>query len=347
MEHGYTNSSENDSGPVDFFISYNHADMLWAVGIGDWLDGAMFSSVLQAQNFVAGSNFVSEMNTALERSKRILAIASPEYFAAKFPEAEWTAAFARDPTGAERTLILVRVRECDIPELLRPLVYIDLCGLPVQQAKEHFLSEIKAIIANKRIHRRRKSTRIEDEVQSTGAAPVNVHQEIHGNGNVQVGRDYIRTEKHTTRNVIQPGPEHISNEQAAKIKTKIDELAEIDVSAGRPDSHGGWYKRLYRKFPCRNSYHLILRSDYEAVMTYLRTEAAKSMPKLRRTNNAEWRNKRTRGIWARARTLGLSHDDVHQLATDSFNLKKPCKSLNELGEQNLDKLYRIILNIKR
>ena len=151
--------SRNSDAEVDFFISYNAADKLWAAGLGNWLDQALLTSVSQSQDFVAGSNFVSEMNAALERAKRVLAVASPDYFAARFPEAEWTAAFARDPTGAQRTLILVRVRECDIPELLRPLVYIDLCGLNAVQARDRFISEIKATLAHKRTPRRRKALR--------------------------------------------------------------------------------------------------------------------------------------------------------------------------------------------
>jgi hypothetical protein len=195
--------------PVDFFISYNQADKLWADGLGNWLDQALLTSGSQSQDFVAGSNFVSEMNAAFEHAKRVLAVASPDYFAARFPEAEWTAAFARDPTGAQRTLIIVRVRECDIPELLRPLVYIDLCGLTAAQAQEHFIAEIKATVANKRAPRRRKTATLPSPTARTTDGGT-VHQEAHGNGNVQVGRDYVRTEKHTTRNVIQPGPEHIT-----------------------------------------------------------------------------------------------------------------------------------------
>ena len=37
---------------ADFFISYNKADVHWAMGIGDWLDQVGFSTILQAQDFV-------------------------------------------------------------------------------------------------------------------------------------------------------------------------------------------------------------------------------------------------------------------------------------------------------
>ena len=125
----------------------------------------------------------------------------------------------------------------------------------------------------------------------------------------------------------------------------IDDLAEIDVAAGRSDSHGQWYSRLYRKFTCRNSYHLLRREDFPAVVAYLRMEAAKARPKLRRTNNPEWRRRHTIAIWACAGRLGMSHDEVHQLATDRLRLKKPLRSLNELGEQDLERFYRMMISM--
>lgn len=267
----------SDKNGVDFFISYNSTDTLWVNGLSGWLNDLGLTSVSQSQDFVAGSNFVSEMNAAFERSRRVIAIASPAYFSAKFPASEWTAAFARDPTGESRTLILVRVRDCEIPELLRPLVYIDLCSLNATQARER--------------------------------------------------------------------SEHITDRQATQIKDMVDKLAEIDVLAGRPDSHGEWYARLYRKFPCRNSYHLIHIEDFPQVMTYLRIEAAKSRPKLRRTNNDAWRKRYTTAIWAHTKGIGMSHDAVHQLATERLNLAKPIRSLNDLGEQNLEKFYRMVMKL--
>lgn len=267
----------SDKHGIDFFISYNSTDTLWVNGLSGWLNDLGLTSVSQSQDFVAGSNFVSEMNAAFERSRRVIAIASPAYFSAKFPASEWTAAFARDPTGESRTLILVRVRDCEIPELLKPLVYIDLCSLNATQARER--------------------------------------------------------------------SEHITDRQATQIKDMVDKLAEIDVLAGKPDSHGEWYARLYRKFPCRNSYHLIHIEDFPQVMTYLRIEAAKSRPKLRRTNNDAWRKRYTTAIWAHTKGIGLSHDAVHQLATERLNLAKPIRSLNDLGEQNLEKFYRMVMKL--
>lgn len=135
----------------DFFISYTHADQAWAQGIGDWLDEAGFSIVVQSIDFVAGSNFILEMHTASEKTRHVILVLSPDYLLARFPEAEWTAAFAKDPTNKNRTLIPVRVRECEPTGLLRPIVYIDLVGLSLAAAKARFHAEIKAMLKGRRI----------------------------------------------------------------------------------------------------------------------------------------------------------------------------------------------------
>ncbi len=62
----------------DFFVSYNRADAAWATGIGDWLDQAGLATILQAQDFVPGSNFVSEMHHALQTARRLIIVLSPD-----------------------------------------------------------------------------------------------------------------------------------------------------------------------------------------------------------------------------------------------------------------------------
>jgi hypothetical protein len=48
--------------------------------------------------------------------------------ASPYASAEWAAAFHEDPTGKERKLVPVRVRECS-PDGLGPIVYADVVGL--------------------------------------------------------------------------------------------------------------------------------------------------------------------------------------------------------------------------
>ena len=80
----------------DFFISYNKADRLWATGIRAWLEDVNYSVVMQDGDFVAGSNFVLEMDAATKTAKRLIAILSPYYLTSEFTAPEWAAMFALD-----------------------------------------------------------------------------------------------------------------------------------------------------------------------------------------------------------------------------------------------------------
>ncbi len=96
----------------DFFISYNSADGAWAEWIAWQLEEAGYTTVLQAWDFVPGSNFVIEMDRAAQQARRTIAVLSPSFLAAAYTQPEWGSAFADDPTGAERKLVPVRVAAC-------------------------------------------------------------------------------------------------------------------------------------------------------------------------------------------------------------------------------------------
>ena len=112
----------------DFFISYNKADRAWAEWIAWTLEDAGYRTMLQAWDFRPGSNFVLDMQNATSEAERTIAVLSPDYLAARFPQPEWAAAFAPDPTGEKGKLVPVRVRDCDPAGLLPQINYIDLVG---------------------------------------------------------------------------------------------------------------------------------------------------------------------------------------------------------------------------
>jgi hypothetical protein len=124
----------------DFFVSYNKADRPWAEWIAWQLEEAGYSVIIQAWDFRPGSNFVLNMQRALEEAARVVAVLSPDYLAARFTQPEWAAAFVADPTGAQQTLLPVRVRECSLKGLWQPTVYVDLVGLSEASAKAELLA---------------------------------------------------------------------------------------------------------------------------------------------------------------------------------------------------------------
>jgi tetratricopeptide (TPR) repeat protein len=113
----------------DFFISYNKADRSWAEWIAWELEEAGYSVVIQAWDFRPGSNFVLEMDEGLKEAERVVAVLSPDFINSGFTAPEWAAAFAADPTGKDRKLVPVRVREADLSGLLGQRVYIDFVGV--------------------------------------------------------------------------------------------------------------------------------------------------------------------------------------------------------------------------
>lgn len=128
----------------NFFISYNHNDERWAEWIAGTLEDAGYATVIQAWDFPPGSNFAVEMHKAAAECERTIAVLSKVYLASLFTLAEWLAAFVDDPSGAYRKVVPVRVEQCDVTGLLKPIVHCDLVGLDAQTAKERLLKAVRA-----------------------------------------------------------------------------------------------------------------------------------------------------------------------------------------------------------
>ncbi len=127
----------------DFFISYNSADRAWAVWI-DWLlRDSGYSTIIQANDFRPGENFVLGMHQALSAARQTLLVLSQNFLDAEFTQPEWAATFVHDPTGKQRKLIPVRVKECAPPGLFAAIVYIDLVGKDEDAARSLLLEGVK------------------------------------------------------------------------------------------------------------------------------------------------------------------------------------------------------------
>lgn len=83
----------------DFFVSYAREDEAWAQWIAWQLEDVGYSVVVQAWDFRPGSNFVVQMQRAVTKADRTVFVLSYDSVTKAFPEAEWAAAFAADPTG--------------------------------------------------------------------------------------------------------------------------------------------------------------------------------------------------------------------------------------------------------
>jgi hypothetical protein len=126
---------------ADFFVSYTGADRAWAEWIAWQLEQAGYQVIIQAWDFEPGDNFVVRMRDALDQADRTLTLVSAAYLVSPYCTDEWTGAFLHDPDGRNR-LLQVRIEDCELPRLLRTQIYIDLVGLPRQQAKAQLLAGV-------------------------------------------------------------------------------------------------------------------------------------------------------------------------------------------------------------
>ncbi len=157
-------------------------------------------------------------------------------------------------------------------------------------------------------------------------------QTIMGNNNVQVAGDYITTQKIVRRVEVQHDPNlYITDEQAHRIKELVLDLAKDNPKI----SYQGAYSMLYRRFKI-TKYSLLPRNKYEEATKWLRKQIAIYRPALRKTNNEKYRNDMYKAIHARSRQLNIN---IHEYATTVLETKTPVKSLKELSDTRLKKLY--------
>lgn len=321
---------------VDFFISYNQRDIFMAQRIKDWLESAGYTCFIQEADFGTGSNFVLRMDEAAKKAKRTIAVLSPYYLSSKFTQPEWAAAFAKDPTGEFQSLIPIRVTECELEGLLSQIVYLDLVGLTAVEMKKRLLLDIEAIITQSRkpatINKSRKPKKRKLISQ--------MNQIATGDGSIQIGRDYIHTDKKIVKNEIKPSENHISEEEAFEVKRLIGELSKISEDAGKGSSFGEWYQKMYNIFKV-TSYKTIPKEKYSEVIKWLKQQRAIERKTLRRPNNKAWRNQSYKSIYSKATQLGLQKDDVYKIAYKRLDLDQPINSLKDLKERKLDQLYKI------
>ena len=131
------------AGAVDFFVSYTSPDRPWAKWIAWELEHAGHSGIVQACDMQPGSNFVLQMDHATRAAERTIAVLSPAFSQSPYCQAEWAAAFARDPTGIERRLVPYGYASLS-PTGCWGKSYVDVVGLSPEQARDVLLAGVSA-----------------------------------------------------------------------------------------------------------------------------------------------------------------------------------------------------------
>ena len=139
-------AGEASPGGWDFFVSYTQADRAWAEWIAWILEEDGRRVLIQAWDFVSGTNWVQSMQAGTRDAARTIAVLSGEYLTSVFGGAEWQAAWASDPAGTGRKLLTVRVADCNRPGLLATVVGVDLFGLSETAAKARLRDMVSTAI---------------------------------------------------------------------------------------------------------------------------------------------------------------------------------------------------------
>jgi hypothetical protein len=133
----------------DFFVSYTQADRAWAEWMAWTLEEDGYRVLVQAWDFVPGSNWVARVQDGVRDARRVVAVLSPEYLDSVYGGAEWQAAWASDPAGSGSRLLPVRVRPCDRPGLLAGVAGVDVFGVEEAVAAGRLRAMAAATVAGR------------------------------------------------------------------------------------------------------------------------------------------------------------------------------------------------------
>ena len=126
---------------MNYFISYTtrtESNKQWARWVEWVLEKRLgHSTIMQEYDSELGGNFKSFMDDALKWSDVVVLILSNEYMKSENCREEWTNA---------KRLLPIKFDNCKPEGLLKHRVYVDLCGLAQDVAREKLLKELDGCV---------------------------------------------------------------------------------------------------------------------------------------------------------------------------------------------------------
>src|SRR5947208_3775599 len=104
--------------PVDIFVSYSPADERWASWIAWELEAAGYRTMIQAWDFVPGTNFIDFMDRGVSEAAVVIAVLSRNYLRSRYGRLEWQAALRADPDHPANKLVTIRLEDVPLEGLL-------------------------------------------------------------------------------------------------------------------------------------------------------------------------------------------------------------------------------------
>lgn len=182
------------------------------------------------------------------------------------------------------------------------------------------------------------------DINSTAAPTVQV-QTIAGGTNIignqgDINIQLLAPPSARPRVVVQPGPQHISEEQKAQLKALCDEWVKLHAALKkRPLTYGAAWSRI-NKAAGTSSYSLMLKERFADAVALIKREMAtlrnmRSAP----SKDDSWRAKRVSAIKARCKNQLGDPDFYKAYIKKSFQ----AESLADLATEELQKTYAYIM----
>ncbi|WP_219463953.1 TIR domain-containing protein [Nonomuraea rhizosphaerae] len=139
-----------DGRPTDIFVSYSPADTAWATWIAWELEAAGYRTMIQAWDFVPGTNFIDFMDRGVSEAQLVVAVLSRNYLTSRYGRMEWQAAMRADPDNPSNKLVTIRLEDVHLEGLLSTITWVDLLGVTDQgQARAMLLGRVREAMAGR------------------------------------------------------------------------------------------------------------------------------------------------------------------------------------------------------
>ncbi|MDR8414742.1 toll/interleukin-1 receptor domain-containing protein, partial [Nonomuraea sp. 3-1Str] len=139
-----------DGRPTEIFVSYSPADTAWATWIAWELEAAGYKTMIQAWDFVPGTNFIDFMDRGVSEAQLVVAVLSRHYLTSRYGRLEWQAALRADPDDPSRKLVTIRLEDVQLEGLLSTITWVDLLGVnDAGQARARLLGRVGEALAGR------------------------------------------------------------------------------------------------------------------------------------------------------------------------------------------------------
>ncbi|MEV5500658.1 toll/interleukin-1 receptor domain-containing protein, partial [Nonomuraea fuscirosea] len=139
-----------DGRPTEIFVSYSPADTAWATWIAWELEAAGYKTMIQAWDFVPGTNFIDFMDRGVSEAQLVVAVLSRNYLGSRYGRMEWQAALRADPDNPSNKLVTIRLEDVQVEGLLSTITWVDLLGVTDPgQARAQLLSRVREAMSGR------------------------------------------------------------------------------------------------------------------------------------------------------------------------------------------------------